>query len=298
MISILIPTYNYNVLPLVENLQNQCETASITYEILVLDDASPNKNFNTKNSKINELENCSFQILDENVGRSKIRNHLANDAKFDWLLFLDADIMPKMSKFIEKYISTIISNEPEVIYGGITYQQEKPVKNKMLRWKYGNAREVKTVTERLRSPFDIISQNLLIFKPTFLNANTVFENYYGLDIFFSNQLKRMSAKIIHIDNPVIHFGLEENYKFLNKALQAVETTALLEKKGLIDNDVRPLQKSYLKLEKMHCINVFSTLISPLKRKMERNFISKKPNLFWFDLYRLYHFIQHKKKYNA
>ena len=70
MISILIPTYNYNVFPLVENLQKQCEVAAVAYEIIVLDDASTDKRSLEENSKINLLKQCSFQILDKNIVKS------------------------------------------------------------------------------------------------------------------------------------------------------------------------------------------------------------------------------------
>ena len=164
----------------------------------------------------------------------------------------------------------------------------------MLRWKYGKARESKSVWERKKNPYFIISQNLLIKKKSFLKANNFTENYYGLDNFFSNQLKRMDAKMLHIDNPVLHFGLEENEKFIKKALQAVETTVILENLGLMDNSMRPIQKSFLTLKKLHLTSLFHFVISKFKRKMERNFISKKPNLFWFDLYRLSYYIKLKK----
>ena len=42
MISILIPTYNYNVFPLVKEAHHQGEKAGIPFEILVYDDCSPN----------------------------------------------------------------------------------------------------------------------------------------------------------------------------------------------------------------------------------------------------------------
>ena len=294
MISILIPTYNYYVFPLVENIFQQCEKANILYEIIVLDDASTDTEIAEGNLKINELENCSFKVLDENIGRSKIRNLLAEKAKFGWLLFLDADTFPSNSNFIQNFVLAINNNDVDVIYGGIKYQKEKPEKNKMLRWKYGKARESKSVWERKKNPYFIISQNLLIKKKSFLKANNFTENYYGLDNFFSNQLKRMDAKMLHIDNPVLHFGLEENEKFIKKALQAVETTVILENLGLMDNSMRPIQKSFLTLKKLHLTSLFHFVISKFKRKMERNFISKKPNLFWFHLYRLSYYIKLKK----
>ena len=50
MLSILIPTYNYSVFPLVLELKNQADLLAIPYEVLVLDDASTL--FLNENSKI------------------------------------------------------------------------------------------------------------------------------------------------------------------------------------------------------------------------------------------------------
>ena len=40
MLSILIPVYNYNVVPLVEALQKDIQELNIPYEIIVFNDAS------------------------------------------------------------------------------------------------------------------------------------------------------------------------------------------------------------------------------------------------------------------
>jgi glycosyltransferase involved in cell wall biosynthesis len=130
MVSILIPTYNYNVLPLVLELQKQCLECTITFEILVFDDGS--KMFDDENRKINSLENCRFEVLEKNIGRSAIRNLLAQKAQFNSLLFLDADTIPIHNHFIKKYIAQINEDE-KVVYGGIEYQKPKPKKNQILR---------------------------------------------------------------------------------------------------------------------------------------------------------------------
>ena len=59
MLSILIPTYNYNIAPLVNELFLQCELIpNLNFEILVYDDGS--QLYHSENSKINNLKNCSF----------------------------------------------------------------------------------------------------------------------------------------------------------------------------------------------------------------------------------------------
>lgn len=296
MISILIPTYNYNVLPLIKVLCGQMNLSNITFEIKVYDDASAIKI--PQNDSIDNFPNTTYKKFENNIGRTAIRNLMALEAKYEWLLFLDADVSPRNLDFIESYADAIKENDCDVIFGGISYEDEKPGHKKMLRWKYGRAREAKTVAQRNKNPFFIISQNICIKKQVFLDANKLLENYYGLDNFFSNQLKKMNAKVLHIDNPVIHFGLEANENFIEKALKAVETTVILEKKGLMDSDMRPIQKSYLKLKKLHLQNIFSFVVSKFKKSMESNFNSKNPNLFFFDMYRLNYYIQLKKKHNA
>ena len=61
MLSILIPVYNYNVVPLVLELHKQCLECEIDFEIFCQDDES-NSDLNTKNEIINSLENCCFFV--------------------------------------------------------------------------------------------------------------------------------------------------------------------------------------------------------------------------------------------
>ena len=296
MLSILIPTYNYKVYELVKELRSQIEVLSTPVEIIVIDDCS--KLFRNQNEAINNLTLCNYSYSEKNNGRTATRSKLAGLARYQWLLFLDADVRPKRDTFIKEYLSSIQDIRNDVVFGGVSYQDNKPPTDQVLRWIYGREREAKSVVEREKSPYFIISQNLLIKKETFLSANTVTENYYGLDNFFSNQLKRQNAKVGHIDNPVIHLGLETNSVFITKALKAVETTVIFEKKGLMDAAQRPLQKSYLKLKNLGLTRIFNFTISKFKRVMERNFLSGTPNLFWFDLYRLAYYIDLKSKKDA
>ena len=81
MISILIPTYNYIVYPLVESLTRQAEELGTPCEIIVADDASTNEECKQANLRIGELPHCTFIELEKNIGRASIRNLLAEKAK-------------------------------------------------------------------------------------------------------------------------------------------------------------------------------------------------------------------------
>ena len=57
MLSILIPTYNYECLGLVEELHRQAQTLSFPVEIFIADDSSKEE-MKRNNRKINRLNNC------------------------------------------------------------------------------------------------------------------------------------------------------------------------------------------------------------------------------------------------
>ena len=114
MLSILIPTYNYNVTRLVKEIHKQLLETKIKFEIICLDDGSKS-HLNNKNKDINLLSNVNFSELDINIGRSAIRNLLAEKANYKWLLFLDADVIPKSKNFISDYISHISDENKEIL---------------------------------------------------------------------------------------------------------------------------------------------------------------------------------------
>jgi len=86
MLSILIPTYNYNVYPLVETIEKQVLKANIIFELICLDDGSFSI-LNENNQKINALANCKFIEAKKNNGRTATRQLLAEQAQYNWLLF-------------------------------------------------------------------------------------------------------------------------------------------------------------------------------------------------------------------
>ncbi|GEQ87319.1 glycosyl transferase [Patiriisocius marinistellae] len=293
MISVLIPTYNYDVRELVNNVHKQCVDTGIDFEISIVDDYSTNSLSCENNEKLSILSHVNYTKNKENLGRTATRNKLAVEATFEWLLFLDADVLPKDTMFISSYVSAI-NKEHECIYGGISYTDRKPNKELILRWTYGKQREVKTVSQRKKFPFDVISQNLCIRKSTFLKCNPEKYNAYGMDILFSYNLKMENIKMLHIDNPIVHHGLEDAVTFLKKSLNAVESTYNMEKEGLISNDARPLQRVYLKLQKGHGLLTFQKSFALVKKQTFKNLHSAKPSMRLLDAFKLSHFIKLKR----
>ncbi len=289
MLSILIPTYNYNAFLLVNEIQKQAKEAGIEFEIICLDDGS--KLFLPENQEINSLENCSFEILKNNVGRSAIRNLLAKKASFDNLLFLDSDTIPVENNFIINYIIHI-NEEEKIVYGGIQYQKEKPKKSHLIRYKYGNSREALCVKTREENPYlRFLTLNFMIQKSVFekVNFNETIPNLRHEDTLFSYQLKQAKIPIIHIENPVFHLGLDDFEMAIKK-----ENESIIALKFLIENNHIPknyigLSRLFYSIQKMKLVFVVAILFRITKPFLLKNLASKNPSLFVFDLYRLGYF---------
>lgn len=285
MLSILIPTYNYNIYPLVSEVNRQCLACQIKYEILVLDDFS--SDFIIENSEINGFDNVAYFKNEENIGRTATRNTLAEKAQYSWLLFLDADVIPANKDFISQYIS-FLNPENMVIFGGYQYQSTKPDPSRIFRYKYGKKCEEKAARLRKLNPYQyIFSGNILIQKKLFSETNYPLEGaFYGMDVYLAYQLFIKKTTITHIDNPIYHLGLESNEVFFAKALNAVENRKLFLSDSKEIEKISPLIKHYHFLKKYRLTTIVTFGFKISEPFLKRLILNKKPNLFCFNLYRL------------
>ncbi len=285
MLSILIPTYNYAILALVKNVHQQCLEAQIPFEIICLDDQSDN-DYQIENQVISTLPSCIYNVNQTNVGRTRTRQRLAEQAKYDWLLFLDADVIPVTSAFIQHYIDAIQPNT--VIFGGYQYEKESTDATKILRYRYGKEREEKYASERNKNPYTyVFSGNMLVPKSFFLNFNyQANEKNYGMDIYFGYQLYQQHISVLHLDNPILHLGLETNEVYFQKALQGVESRKkyLLHEKGV--DQMNPLVQAYFKLKKLGLTKLVAVGFKIVAPFLKKNILSTNPKLVYFDIYRL------------
>ena len=287
MISILIPIYNHNTFPLVKEIHSQLVQNKVIFEIICIDDASSTE-FNENNSLINTLCFSKLKVLNKNRGRSKIRNLLAISANYDWLLFLDTDVLPEKSNFISTYLD-VISENKNIICGGIKYHKEKPDKGKIMHWVYGKNREETPLVVRKNRPYNhFFSANFLIHKEVFsvvkFNENLI--KYGHEDTLFALDLKKKNIDIKHIVNPVFHIGLESNSFFIEKTKCSIENAFYLYKEKLIiKNEIR-LIDTYIRLKLFKTTNLVAYFFKIFHKKIEVNLCSEKPSLFLFDMYKL------------
>lgn len=287
MLSILIPTYNYNIEALVAELHAQSKACAIEFEILCYDDASTNLEVIAANKSINSLENTTYIVLESNVGRSAIRNRLAKEARYDLLLFLDADVMPKSNNFIHNYISNVDSYH-QVLFGGFTYDKTEPHFQTSLRGKYGLKYEQVDAEKRNLSPYRlVISANFLVEKSIFIKLNSLIpENRYGLDNVFGALLKTNNINILHLNNEVYHNGLEDNISFINKSEQATKTLLWMLNRGKVVRHSNNLLKVFEIFKTIKINFILNGFYKIFYERMKKNLVSNRPNLYILQLYKL------------
>lgn len=284
MLSILIPVYNYTVLPLVNELVKQCNDIGITFEILCQDDTS-NSQENITNQEVTLIPNCSFYINETNLGRGKNINSLAQKAKYNWLLIVDCDTFPAGSDFIQKYIDVVSDSSKKIIFGGIIYEDKKPDKEQLLRWTYGQKRETAAT----------LTSNLLIKKDVFLHYpfDESITKYGYEDLCFFSVLKKNNFEVSLIENPTFHLNLETSEVFLAKTKTALENLVFLYNSQKISGEDSKIIKAFELLKNLKLTQFSAFLFKRNKTKIERNLLSHNPSLFLFDLYKLGYFCKLK-----
>lgn len=292
MLSILIPTYNYNITQLVANLHRQAIGAYVDFEIIVVEDGS--KLYVKENELVSDFEFCKHIILTENIGRSAIRNKLADTAKYEHLLFMDCDAEVCSPNYIEKYIA--FCKEECVVIGGTAYDPTENNPNYSLRLKYGREREAKVLEQsiknknRLGEKANFATFNFLISKSIFnkVRFDESIRGYGHEDTLFGHQLHELGCEFLHIDNPLIHKGLDDNKTFIKKTEEGTRNLYLLYKTGRYPflKDESKLLHTFVSINKLKLARLFAFKFTIIKTVLEKQLSSPSPSLLLYDIYKI------------
>ncbi len=306
MISILIPTYNYDITKLVKSLHMLAIKSMQTFEIIVAEDGSTNTV--ETNSEIENLSNCKHIILEKNIGRAAIRNFLAQQAQYEHLLFMDADALVCSDSFIEKYLP--FCNEKCIVIGGTAYDPTLNNPEYSLRLSYGRKREARNALERSmlehelqidkNQSYNFSAFNFLISKEILLSIpfDEKIRGYGHEDMLLGYELHQKGYRLTHIDNPLIHNGLDTNKIFLSKTEEACKNLLKLHRSGafpFLETESK-LLKHFLKLKKLRISSLASVLFGLSVAMLRAQLYSRKPSLTIFDAYKLLYICYYNTKH--
>jgi glycosyltransferase involved in cell wall biosynthesis len=281
-LSILIPVYNYPVEGLVKTLSAQIAPLPSS-EIIILDDGS-SEEYVRLNSNLSVLPAVSFHRNEKNLGRMETRLKLASLARFNHLLFIDADSIITKPDFIAVYMEELAKGY-FLITGGRIYSKEAPACEYRLHWKYGTQRE-SFITGRPA----FLSNNFLVKKDIFqkLDHSIRLESYGHEDSWWGMQFEKAGVQFHAVNNPVMHGCLEKSEDFLRKSEQAIENLFILarhEDHRLLCRHIR-IYRVYKKLKASGMAGLFLAFEKLDHRRIKKNLLSCNPKLKFFDWYRL------------
>jgi glycosyltransferase involved in cell wall biosynthesis len=287
-LSILIPTFNSVCTELVKTLCRQAAAIeSLTFEVVVADDGSTDQATLSANRSIALLPRCRFIEVGTNRGRAAIRNFLAREARYPWLLFLDSHMSIVREDFVDRYLS----NDGEVLYGGYVVGQGEPSN---LRYRYEKACEARHRTEeRRKRPYQHFhTGNFMVSREAFIShpLDERFHRYGYEDILWGKELKKAGIAITHIDNPAGFLTFEDNEHFVRKTEEALLTL----------NEFRDTLRGYSQMLTLS-ENIHLTVIRRAIRlwhccfwKLERRQLcGSHPSLLVFKLYKIGFFFRHE-----
>lgn len=293
MLSILIPTYNYDCTSLVGDLQQQAQQAGIDYEIIVADDASPMLIYKEKNREVNELPHCRLIELNKNIGRARIRNLLASEAQYTWLLFMDADAKVISPTYIDDYLRAM-TDGIDVLCGGLCHTDTLPSPNVSLRYAYEKrADKQRAACYRSEHPYERFTPfNFAIRRATFraIQFDEAITEYGHEDTLFGIELQRRAVPLRHIDNALQHMGLEPNEIFIEKTRAALRNLAAME--DTLQGH-SPLIKTYHLLQRLRLARLLARCYSKHETWMTKRLCTLHPRLSLLALYKLGYYCQVK-----
>jgi glycosyltransferase involved in cell wall biosynthesis len=298
-ISLLIPVFDYDIVALVHSMKGALGQVPEFCEILIGDDGS-SPEYREKYRSL-ESENVRLIISEKNIGRASIRNKLALEAKGDFLLFIDADAMlPGTAEaYILKWLPAM--TRARVLSGGVMYHDSAPGDpDKLLRWKYGKSREQVKAAERNKHPHAGFSTfNVLIEKSVFskIRFNEELKQYGHEDTLMGYQLKKAGINILHIDNPLVHEGLESNKDFLGKTKLGIENLSKLydnvtDKKAF--SETVKILRFYNRMRFFRVSRILAGIFIRYRDRMEIRLDSSNTSLLLFGFYKICMFCTYRE----
>ncbi len=285
-LSILIPVYNRNCSELISDLHAQACTLGIPFELIVADDHSTDAEaLNAVCDTASSLEHCRLIALRQNIGRSAIRNLLADNAAYGKLLFMDCDAAVCSPQYLACYIEA--SGKADVVCGGARHSDTLPQPGVELRWRYEkNADRQRSAEYRGRTPYARFTPfNFLISRDVFqsIRFGTTFKGYGYEDVLFGLELERRGISILHIDNPLLHLGIEDNATYLGKTEEAIRNLLAHE------SDIQQgstLLTHYNRICGLHLRPLLRATARLFLKPIKRNLLGSNPSLRLFALYKL------------
>jgi glycosyltransferase involved in cell wall biosynthesis len=220
LISAVVPYKDYDVLPLAHELLEQASAMSTSVQIVFADDGSDDASIG---ARLRELFSsaqvpCVLLTAARNIGRAAIRNRLAQAAEGEFLLYLDADMLPDSTEFLQRYRQAIADGRLDIVCGGRSYQRVVDCPDDQALYRFFSLK-TECVGPEVRNtrPLWYLLTNNLCVRRTLVLQHPFHESYAGWGFEDAEWALRLgAAQARHIDNTASHMGLLNERELLGK----------------------------------------------------------------------------------
>lgn len=233
-LSVLTPFYRYSPVALLERFGRAPENV----ELVLLDDGSGSAELlaNTLAAATATGASVTVITLSANAGRAHARNRLLEAARGEYLLFLDADMLPDSPDFLSRWLSFIQTQRPFVAFGGLSLAAVDATPETALHHDMFGRSDCRSADERAKSPAQFTATSNLLVRRDLIEQLPFDKDFVGWgfeDVDWALRASR-AAPILHIDNPAAHAGLDDVESLLRKSREAGPNFARLASKHPIE----------------------------------------------------------------
>jgi glycosyltransferase involved in cell wall biosynthesis len=219
-LSVLIPFKGDDPVRLLQAL----DLEQVAAEIVLLDDGSGDADLSARVAAQVEAMRLPvrFVRLETNQGRARGRNTLAEQARADYLLFLDSDMLPDTATFLARWLE-IAGQRAPVAFGGFSLKQAPVERATALHRAMAVSSDCIDADARAAQPEKyVFTSNLLVRRDVFA-AITFDERFSGWgweDVEWAMRVVK-SWPILHTENTATHLGLDTAAAMAAKFEQSV-----------------------------------------------------------------------------
>lgn len=229
-LSVLTPFHRHDPSALLARLAN----APAGVEFILIDDGSTSATLLSNVIAAAERANAPARIIvwGKNQGRAAARNRLVAEARGEYVLFLDADMIPDSPRFLSIWLGVLATQRPRVAFGGLSVAHAKANEDTALHHNLFARSDCAEAQTRARKPAQTTASANLAVRRDFLAAHPFDHRFTGWGFedtdWALSIIKR--ARILHIENPATHAGLDSVETLMRKSAEAGRNFARLAQK--------------------------------------------------------------------
>jgi glycosyltransferase involved in cell wall biosynthesis len=229
-LSVLTPFHRHDPSALLERVAN----APAGVEFILIDDGSASAALLAKIIGAAERVAAPVRVIvwGKNRGRAAARNRLLDEARGEYVLFLDADMIPDSPRFLSIWLGVLSTQRPLVAFGGLSVARAAADADTELHHNLFARSDCALARARALKPAQSTASANLAVRRDFLAANPFDPRFTGWG--FEDTDWALTAarrvRILHIDNPATHAGLDDVRTLMRKSAEAGRNFARLAQK--------------------------------------------------------------------